>query len=590
MQNKLSLQQIIEKACAFDPNKRFSNVGELKDALLSLSGQVSEKEIVSSAAYVNLGRISYKEGKFKEAKKYFKKAVELGDVSCMPDLDQLILEEQKHKKIKSGLYVAGAILYFAFLGTGVWIINRDSIVPQSKPAVSYVQETPSAIQSSTPTPELTYTPAPAPEATMTPSIEITPAPSPAETSPSPVPSETMSLEEKINESREHCIRGNECVRAGDYSSAKQEFRKAIELNPDNANAHNGLGLVFYKLNLFDRALQEYENASALDSNNASAYNGMGNVYYSLKKLDIAETKYKKALSLNDSDAVVHANLGEVYFETDRTDSAYAEFKKALDLNPSHAGNERSKQRLSELEEKIAAQRAQKEEEKKEQELKNLMSSAETDVDAGRYSSAEKKLRSALNIKETSDTYYLLAKVQEKRNKLDSAKEYLEKALQLAPNNSEYSAAMEELTDALKKIEEEKRQYTPSDISDYLEQLVSEGKIVQWDRNADVFLNTVAVVYPPPAPFPLRMPPMQVPQTQRAGIGDYGFVRPDGRSAIIENRNETDNDLPDEEYKYSRFFPHGFVRYLPRTATVKEIRSQIDAAIQNAPARRERFGP
>jgi len=64
----------------------------------------------------------------------------------------------------------------------------------------------------------------------------------------------------------------------DTTMSKIQFEKALELDPNNADAYIGLGSLFEELNDPDKALENYKLAIKYDSKNAYAYYRAGVIY------------------------------------------------------------------------------------------------------------------------------------------------------------------------------------------------------------------------------------------------------------------------------------------------------------------------
>ena len=65
---------------------------------------------------------------------------------------------------------------------------------------------------------------------------------------------------------------------GENQKAKNCYEKAIEINPNYADAHNNLGTVFNELGENQKAKNCYEKAIEINPNYADAHNNLGNVY------------------------------------------------------------------------------------------------------------------------------------------------------------------------------------------------------------------------------------------------------------------------------------------------------------------------
>ena len=125
--------------------------------------------------------------------------------------------------------------------------------------------------------------------------------------------------------------GDKYFEQGLYSEAIQEYKKAIEMKPDWALAHNNLGLSYTKINNQNLAIQEYNEAIQLDPNLAEAHYNLASVYYDQRDFVRAISSYNTALKINPHMAEAHYNLGAAYYETKRYDLARKEAMEAQKL-------------------------------------------------------------------------------------------------------------------------------------------------------------------------------------------------------------------------------------------------------------------
>ena len=56
------------------------------------------------------------------------------------------------------------------------------------------------------------------------------------------------------------------MKNGDFSDAIEDYTKAIELDPDYADAYNNRGYAYYLLEQYGKALNDYDKAIELDPN------------------------------------------------------------------------------------------------------------------------------------------------------------------------------------------------------------------------------------------------------------------------------------------------------------------------------------
>ena len=88
------------------------------------------------------------------------------------------------------------------------------------------------------------------------------------------------------------------------------YRRALELKPDYAEAHNNLGAPCEEQGKLDDAVACYRRALELKPDYAEAHNNLGNALKDQGKLDEAVACYRRALELKPDFAEAHSNLGD----------------------------------------------------------------------------------------------------------------------------------------------------------------------------------------------------------------------------------------------------------------------------------------
>ena len=123
---------------------------------------------------------------------------------------------------------------------------------------------------------------------------------------------------------------------GKLQEAELSFRKALELNPNFANAYSNLGNVLRDLGQLQEAEKCIRRAIKLNPKFADAFSNLGNVLLDLGKLQEAELSFRKALELNPNFANAYNNLGTLYKDLGKLQEAELSFRKAIKLNPNFA--------------------------------------------------------------------------------------------------------------------------------------------------------------------------------------------------------------------------------------------------------------
>jgi tetratricopeptide (TPR) repeat protein len=152
--------------------------------------------------------------------------------------------------------------------------------------------------------------------------------------------------------------------------AMMRYRRAIELDPNLADAHSNLGIALAASGQHDDAIQEYERALqadptlveadvnlgieqaqrgeyakaldsltaalALDSSSVDAHYNLGLVLVALGRLDEARVQFDTAIRLDPGNAAARNNLGILLAEGGQFDEAIKQFKAALSIRPDYS--------------------------------------------------------------------------------------------------------------------------------------------------------------------------------------------------------------------------------------------------------------
>ena len=96
---------------------------------------------------------------------------------------------------------------------------------------------------------------------------------------------------------------------GQYERTLPEWRKVVELAPDNASGHYNLGAVFFQMGRLDEAQQSYRRALDIVPS-SSAYTGLGTVLFFQGKYSDSIGLFEKATLLGPRDPRFWHNLGD----------------------------------------------------------------------------------------------------------------------------------------------------------------------------------------------------------------------------------------------------------------------------------------
>jgi len=118
----------------------------------------------------------------------------------------------------------------------------------------------------------------------------------------------------------------------DWPTAEKELKRAVELNPNLAEAHHGYSEYLQAMGRFDDGLREIVLAQALDplSEIINFHHGLCLVG---AREDEAIDQFKKTLELEPNSPAAHWGLGFVYERQKKYDAAISEFELVLKLDP-----------------------------------------------------------------------------------------------------------------------------------------------------------------------------------------------------------------------------------------------------------------
>lgn len=120
--------------------------------------------------------------------------------------------------------------------------------------------------------------------------------------------------------------------SGQPVRAREHYLKSLGYNPENADAHIGLGGLMLKENRLQEAERAYKQAVLQEPAYWKSQNALGFFYMSQGLYHQASESYQKASLLTPQNAVVFSNLGVARFHSGEFQSAYQSWKMAFELD------------------------------------------------------------------------------------------------------------------------------------------------------------------------------------------------------------------------------------------------------------------
>jgi len=138
--------------------------------------------------------------------------------------------------------------------------------------------------------------------------------------------------------------GNEFFRAGDTDNAIQEYKNALELNPNNFESHLRLGFLLYNARqMHEEGMAHYTKALELEPGDPRIHHDLGMALLhqgqfeqAISHLSEALQRMPNGLDTQYNPVDMHYNLGQALFRAGRSPEAIAHFSEAIRLDPDKA--------------------------------------------------------------------------------------------------------------------------------------------------------------------------------------------------------------------------------------------------------------
>jgi tetratricopeptide (TPR) repeat protein len=127
--------------------------------------------------------------------------------------------------------------------------------------------------------------------------------------------------------------GNEQNEQGEYDNAIRSYYKALELNPEYAEAYSGLGYSYYMKGEIEKAIEYCNRAISINPNFPRSYLYLGYINYDRANNIEALNYFSKFIELDGNSATAFSYRGILYGRLGRNDLAIRDFNESLRINP-----------------------------------------------------------------------------------------------------------------------------------------------------------------------------------------------------------------------------------------------------------------
>lgn len=128
------------------------------------------------------------------------------------------------------------------------------------------------------------------------------------------------------------ISGDRLYQAGDIAGAIDEFKQGLQLDPEDVNLHNSLGVCYGVLKAYNKALACFENAIRLDPDGLMAIYNKGYVLLSQGRREAALQIFLDADTREPNVFEVVFHIGQVYMEMGAVEKARPYLEAATHTN------------------------------------------------------------------------------------------------------------------------------------------------------------------------------------------------------------------------------------------------------------------
>jgi protein O-mannosyl-transferase len=145
-----------------------------------------------------------------------------------------------------------------------------------------------------------------------------------------------ALELWPNQSKDHNNLGKALVEKGRFAEAMDHFQTALRISPDDPDTESNLGAALLQQGDVEEAISHLRRAVEKWPRHAQAHINLGNALLQKRKADAAIAEYRKTLALPFDHAETLYSIGNALRQKGNVEEAIIQYRTAIGLRPDYA--------------------------------------------------------------------------------------------------------------------------------------------------------------------------------------------------------------------------------------------------------------
>jgi len=136
--------------------------------------------------------------------------------------------------------------------------------------------------------------------------------------------------------RRYIQEGTQLMQRKSYAAALEKYKQAVSLNPEDPLAYYFMAVVYLEEKNAAEALVAVNKSIELDPKYQKAYLVKGKIYTTMNDVAGAVNAFKKAIDLDPKYVDAWKNIGYVYYKTKQYENAIPAYKEVIKLDPKYS--------------------------------------------------------------------------------------------------------------------------------------------------------------------------------------------------------------------------------------------------------------